>query len=96
MGIIWRIEVARIPKKIGDSCPLDEYDLFEFITFYDYKEVDNDEIEGEAQPLISDLIREGLKFATSMEQHLLTPDSDVQRALKFLRNHKFCVVGYLE
>ncbi|GFV25468.1 hypothetical protein TNCV_1147381 [Trichonephila clavipes] len=40
---------TRIPKKFGDSCPLDKDDLVEFMTVYDNKEVDNDEVGGEVQ-----------------------------------------------
>ncbi|GFT24103.1 hypothetical protein TNCV_2063571 [Trichonephila clavipes] len=35
---------ARISKKFGDSCPLDEDDSIEFMTVYDIKEVDNNNI----------------------------------------------------
>ncbi|GFU34166.1 tetratricopeptide repeat protein 39B [Trichonephila clavipes] len=62
------------------------------MTIYDNKEVDSED-EGEVQLLTNDLIRESLKFATSREQHFLTHDLDVERALKFQRTFKFHVVG---
>ncbi|GFV04991.1 hypothetical protein TNCV_1347391 [Trichonephila clavipes] len=73
-------------KKIGYSYPLDADDLIEFMTVYDNKEVDNDEVEGEVQLLTTDLILEGLKFVKSMEQHFIIHDHNVERALKFIRN----------
>ncbi|GFX40798.1 transposable element Tcb1 transposase [Trichonephila clavipes] len=83
-------------KKNCGFVPLDEDDLIEFMTVYYYREVDNDEVEGEAQLLTADLILEGLKFAISTEQYFFTHDPDVEHALEFQRNHKFCVVGYQE
>ncbi|GFW29207.1 hypothetical protein TNCV_4132821 [Trichonephila clavipes] len=43
---------------------LDAEDLIEFMTIYD-----NIEVKGEAELLRADLIREDLKFTTSMEQY---------------------------
>ncbi|GFW06458.1 uncharacterized protein TNCV_2187921 [Trichonephila clavipes] len=53
------------------------------MTIYDDKEVDTCEVEDEVQ-LLADLIR--LKFATSMEQHFITHDTDIEHALKFPLN----------
>ena len=50
------------------------------------KEAHNDESEDEVQQLTSGLIREGLKLATSSEQHFLTHDHDMECALKCQRN----------
>ncbi|GFV69841.1 hypothetical protein TNCV_1204261 [Trichonephila clavipes] len=58
----------------------------------DNKEVDND--EGEVQLLAIDLIWEGLKFASSMEQHFFNHDSDTECALKL--NFKICVAVHQE
>ncbi|GFT76811.1 hypothetical protein TNCV_1419411 [Trichonephila clavipes] len=82
-------------EKFEDSCSLDEDDLIECMTVYGNKEVNNDEVEGEVPLLTADLIREGLKFATNVE-HFLTHDPDIECALKFQRNLKFCVAGYQE
>lgn len=49
----------------------DENDLIEFMTVYNNKEVNNDQIKDEVELVTADLIREGLKFATNMEQHFL-------------------------
>ncbi|KAI4477474.1 hypothetical protein M0802_014697 [Mischocyttarus mexicanus] len=72
---------------------LDENDLIEFMTIYDNKEVDNYEVEGKGQLLTDDFIREGLKFATSMEQYFLTHDSDIMHSnvniILSLNNLKF-------
>ncbi|GFV52939.1 hypothetical protein TNCV_2876071 [Trichonephila clavipes] len=65
------------------------------IRLNDHKEVDNDEVEGEVQLLTADLIREGLKFSTNVEP-FLTHDPDIEWALKFRRNLRFCVAGYQE
>lgn len=46
--------------------------------------------------LTTDLIREGLKFATSMAHHFLAHDPDVERALRFQRNLQVCTAGYQE
>ncbi|GFX91656.1 hypothetical protein TNCV_3682421 [Trichonephila clavipes] len=61
---------------------LDDNDLKEFMTVYDNKEVDTGEVECEVRLLTADLIREGLKFATNMEQHFLTHDPVKKHALK--------------
>ncbi|GFW31059.1 hypothetical protein TNCV_4523281 [Trichonephila clavipes] len=71
---------TRIPKKYGHSSPLDEDDLIRFILVNGNKEIDNDEVENEVQLLTADLIREGLKFATSMEQRFLPHDPDIEHA----------------
>ncbi|GFV42650.1 hypothetical protein TNCV_840051 [Trichonephila clavipes] len=94
---LWqRVEAACTnSEKFEDSCSLDEDDLIGFMTVYGNKEVDNDEAEGGVQLLTADLIRKGLKFATNVE-HFLTHDPDIECALKFLRNLKFCVAGYQE
>ncbi|GFW65815.1 hypothetical protein TNCV_586411 [Trichonephila clavipes] len=55
---------AQIPRTFGASCPFSEDDLNEFMAAYDNKEVYIGEIEDEAQLLTSDLILEGLNFAT--------------------------------
>ncbi|GFW67111.1 hypothetical protein TNCV_4031291 [Trichonephila clavipes] len=52
--------------------------------------VNNGEVEGEAQLLTADLIREGLKFATSMEQHFRIHNPAIERALKFQCNLVLC------
>ncbi|GFS71412.1 hypothetical protein TNCV_5051191 [Trichonephila clavipes] len=65
-------------------------------TYLKLHNVDKDDVEGEVHLLRADLIREGLKFAGSMEEHFLTHDPDIERALKFRCNHKFCVAGYQE
>ncbi|GFX74210.1 hypothetical protein TNCV_2912431 [Trichonephila clavipes] len=65
------------PKKFVDSCPLDEVDLIKFMTVNDSKEVDNDEVEG-LQLLTAGLIREGLKFAASMEQPFPTHNPGIK------------------
>ncbi|GFW17066.1 transposon Ty3-G Gag-Pol polyprotein [Trichonephila clavipes] len=44
-----------------DSSPLDKEDLIEFMTVYDNKEVDNDEVKSEIQILTADLIRKRAK-----------------------------------
>lgn len=44
--------------------------------------------------LASDLIRANLKVATNVKQHFLTRYPDLERALKFQRNPKFCVDRY--
>ncbi|GFW31290.1 hypothetical protein TNCV_2578711 [Trichonephila clavipes] len=69
-------------KKIGDSCPLDEDSLIKFITVYDDKEIDNEEVEGEFQLLTAYLFRKGLKFAIRLEQHVFTHDPGIELALK--------------
>ncbi|GFU59390.1 hypothetical protein TNCV_2299531 [Trichonephila clavipes] len=74
--------------------PLDEDDLIKFMAIYDNKEVNNDEVEGKIQLLTAHLTRYGLKFATNMEQHLLTHDLDIKRELKLQRNRKLCIAGY--
>ncbi|GFV41073.1 hypothetical protein TNCV_2666641 [Trichonephila clavipes] len=79
-------------KKFGDSCPLNVDDLNEFKSVYDNKEVDIREI----QLFAADLIHEGLKLATSSEQHFLSHDLEVEHAIKFPSNLKFCVAGYQE
>ncbi|GFX25845.1 uncharacterized protein TNCV_2639891 [Trichonephila clavipes] len=43
-----------IPKKFGNSCTLDEDDLSEFISVYDYKEVHTIKVEGEVRLLTAD------------------------------------------
>ncbi|GFY36411.1 hypothetical protein TNCV_3451141 [Trichonephila clavipes] len=63
-------------KKTGESCPLDQNDLKELTTVYDNKEVDTGEVEGEVELLTADLIREGLKFATSMEQRFIAHEPE--------------------
>ncbi|GFV48197.1 hypothetical protein TNCV_2344981 [Trichonephila clavipes] len=40
-------------QKSWNSCPLEEDDLIEFMTFYDNKELDDDEVEGEVQLLMA-------------------------------------------
>ncbi|GFU65040.1 hypothetical protein TNCV_2852421 [Trichonephila clavipes] len=77
--------------KFGDSCPLDEDDLIEFVTFYDNKEV-----EEEVKLSTTDLIREVLKFAACSEQLFLTHDPDIERTLKFQRILMFHVARYQE
>ncbi|GFT34564.1 hypothetical protein TNCV_4125221 [Trichonephila clavipes] len=57
------------------------------MTVYDNKEIDND--GDEVQLLTACLIQEGLNFATSMEQHFLTHDSDIKHALKLKGSLKF-------
>ena len=62
--------------------PFHENDLIKIMTVDDSKEVHNDKGEDEVQQLTSDLIRKGLQFATSLEQHFLRIDHDRERALK--------------
>ncbi|GFV95657.1 hypothetical protein TNCV_2009741 [Trichonephila clavipes] len=50
-------------EKFEDSCSLDEDDLIEFMTVCDNKEVDNDEVEGEAE-----LFRYSTTFGTVILQ----------------------------
>ncbi|GFY08789.1 hypothetical protein TNCV_4659821 [Trichonephila clavipes] len=78
--------LSKFPQKFGDSYPLNENDLNESVTDFDYKEVNTGEVESEVQLLTADLIREGLKLSTSMKQHFITRDPDIERALKSLRN----------
>ena len=73
---------------------LHEDDLIKIMTVDDNKEVYNDEGEGKVQQLSADLIREGLQFATSLEQHFPSVDHDMERALKFQRNLQICIAGY--
>ena len=55
-----------------------------------------DEGKGEIHQLTAALIHEGLQFATRMEQHFLTHDPDVERALKFQRDLQICTARYQE
>ncbi|GFX82186.1 hypothetical protein TNCV_4398451 [Trichonephila clavipes] len=69
-------------KKCGDSYPsYEDDDLNEYMIVFD-----NKEIKGEFRILRADLIHEGLKFATSMEQPLITHDPEIKSASKFQRN----------
>ncbi|GFU55372.1 hypothetical protein TNCV_200341 [Trichonephila clavipes] len=63
-----------------DQCAglLVEDDLIEFMTVYDDKEVDNDEVE--IQLLTTDLVCESLEFDASMEQQFLMHDPDIDHA----------------
>ncbi|GFU92172.1 hypothetical protein TNCV_2530311 [Trichonephila clavipes] len=81
---------------MGDSFSLDENDLIKFMTVYDNKKVCKDKVDGKVQSVKTDFIRKSLKFASSMEQYFLTHDPDIENAVKFQRNHTFCVSGYQE
>lgn len=89
------MQMADIDELIQEIA-LTEDDLMEVMAVDDREDINNDEVESEVQLLTADLIREGLKFATSMEQHFLAHDPDMERALKFQRNLQFCVAGYRE
>ncbi|GFS69368.1 hypothetical protein TNCV_4011761 [Trichonephila clavipes] len=71
----------------------EEDDLTEFITVYENKDIDNEEVDC-VQAITSGLLCKGMKFAASIEQHFLTNDPDIKRSIKFIRNHKFCIGKY--
>lgn len=89
------IQTADIDELMQEG-PIGDDDLIEIMTINENKEVDIDEDEGEGQVLTANLIREGLKFATSLEQHFLANDPDMERVLQFQRKLKSCVAGYQE
>lgn len=65
--------------------PIDDDDLIEIMTISENKEVDIDEDDGEEKDLTANLIREGLNFATSLVQHFLDHDPNMERVLQFQR-----------
>ena len=66
------------------------------MTVDDNEEVHDVEGEGEIQQLSADLIRERLQFATSLDQHFLSVDHDMERVLKFHRNLQICKAEHQE
>ena len=60
----------------------------------DDKDVNIDEDEGKCQVLTPYLIREGLKYATGLQQHCHDHYADINCVLKFQRKLKSCVAGY--
>ena len=62
----------------------------------DDKDLNIAEDEGEGLVLTEYLIRKGLKYTTSLEQHFLAHDPDIDRVLQFQSKLKSCVAGYQE
>lgn len=90
------IETADIDELMIDKS-LDEEDLIEATTVNAIHENhDDDDDEVESHKITATLIRNGLKFGTSMEHYFLTYDPDLERALKFQRNLQTCMAGYQE
>ena len=84
------MQTADIDELMREN-PLHEEDLVKIMTVEDNKEVHNDEGDGEVQQLRTDLIREGLQFATSLVQHFLSVDHYMDGALKSQRNLQICI-----
>ncbi|UYV78809.1 hypothetical protein LAZ67_16002855 [Cordylochernes scorpioides] len=57
--------------------------------------LENSELE-DVTPLDEKLLREGLQLSGKLEIFFIQNDNDVERALKFQRNLKFCMSGYRE
>ncbi|UYV63176.1 hypothetical protein LAZ67_2003360 [Cordylochernes scorpioides] len=63
-------------------------------TTKDFETVDS-ELE-DVTPLDEKLLREGLQLSGKLENIFIQNDNDVERALKFQRDLKFCMSGYRE
>ncbi|UYV82457.1 hypothetical protein LAZ67_21002260 [Cordylochernes scorpioides] len=63
-------------------------------TTKDFETVDS-ELE-DVTPLDEKLLREGLQLSGKLEKNFIQNDNDVERALKFQRDLKFCMSGYRE
>ena len=75
--------------------PLDDEELIDLMDASNASNSSNNEEEDEKE-LSAAMIYEGLQFATSMAQHFLNYDPDVERALKLQRELQICVTGYEE
>ncbi|UYV82210.1 hypothetical protein LAZ67_21001340 [Cordylochernes scorpioides] len=75
---------------------LNDYDILESMvdTTKDFETVDS-EVE-DVTPLDEKLLREGLQLSGKLENIFIQNDNDVERALKFQRDLKFCMSGYRE
>ena len=71
--------------------PIDDADLIEIMTISENKDVNIDGDEGKGQVLTAYLIREGLKYASSLEHNFPTHDADIDRVLQFQHKLKSCV-----
>ncbi|GFU60371.1 uncharacterized protein TNCV_3280321 [Trichonephila clavipes] len=56
----------------------------------------NSEPEEDVTPLDEKLLREGLQLSGKLANFFIQNDNDVERALKFQRDLKFCMSGYRE
>ena len=52
--------------------------------------------EGKGQVLTAYLIREGLKYASSLEHNFPTHDADIDRVLQFQRQLKSCIADSIK
>ncbi|UYV66645.1 26-29-p [Cordylochernes scorpioides] len=75
---------------------LNDDDILESMvdTTKDFETVDS-ELE-DVTPLDEKLLREGLQLSGKLEIFFIQNDNDVERALKFQRDLKFCMSGYRE
>ncbi|UYV68891.1 hypothetical protein LAZ67_6001499 [Cordylochernes scorpioides] len=75
---------------------LNDDDILESMvdTTKDFETVDS-ELE-DVTPLDEKLLREGLQLSGKLENFFIQNDNDVERALKFQRDLKFCMSGYRE
>ncbi|UYV63120.1 hypothetical protein LAZ67_2003210 [Cordylochernes scorpioides] len=75
---------------------LNDDDILESMvdTTKDFETVDS-ELE-DVTPLDEKLLREGLQLSGKLEFFFIQNDNDVERALKFQRDLKFCMSGYRE
>ncbi|UYV85013.1 hypothetical protein LAZ67_X004252 [Cordylochernes scorpioides] len=88
-------DIISIAKEIGGEA-LNDDDILESMvdTTKDFETVDS-ELE-DVTPLDEKLLREGLQFSGKLEIFFIQNDNDVERALKFQRDLKFCMSGYRE
>ncbi|UYV61478.1 hypothetical protein LAZ67_1004997 [Cordylochernes scorpioides] len=84
------IEELLVDKALNDD------DILESMvdTTKDFETVDS-ELE-DVTPLDEKLLREGLQLSGKLENFFIQNDNDVERALKFQRDLKFCMSGYRE
>ncbi|UYV68894.1 hypothetical protein LAZ67_6001509 [Cordylochernes scorpioides] len=75
---------------------LNDDDILESMvdTTKDFETVDSE--QEDVTPLDEKLLREGLQLSEKLEIFFIQNDNDVERALKFQRDLKFCMSGYRE
>ncbi|GFT68229.1 tigger transposable element-derived protein 1 [Trichonephila clavipes] len=89
------IEELLVDEALNDDDILESMEIFGKYITKDLETVDS-EPEEDVTPLDEKLLREGLQLSGKLANFFIQNDNDVERALKFQRDLKFCMSGYRE